>query len=269
MFSLLLAATLTTGAGRIQIDILNNSLHELAAQVEEQHLKDFERSQVLHEVYIPIEKDEIYQALMNQTYHGFTYIGKERRKVVEIASLYDGELSYSYGAKAGPGEGWALNEDKSLDCSGFTQYIYHSALGEDIGYGTYVQSEQGREISYEELKPGDLGFLCRGKVATGEISDENRAEVEEDEIYSVTAPESDESDSEDNISDEDLSEDDDKSSSFINHTGIYYGKGKNGEDLWIHCNATDGCVSIGPMAEFTYFVSYFDDNMPGDDQCIQ
>lgn len=45
-----------------------------------------------------------------------------------------------------------------LDCSGFTQWVYNTALGVEIGAGTSGQYANTRGISASQLKPGDLGF---------------------------------------------------------------------------------------------------------------
>ena len=45
-----------------------------------------------------------------------------------------------------------------FDCSGFIQYIYKHALGIDISRQTKTQINDGREVSKNELQPGDLVF---------------------------------------------------------------------------------------------------------------
>ena len=47
-----------------------------------------------------------------------------------------------------------------LDCSGFVDWAYWTALGYRIGSSTRQIYANSNEISEEELLPGDLGFLC-------------------------------------------------------------------------------------------------------------
>ncbi|MDZ4941390.1 C40 family peptidase, partial [Clostridium perfringens] len=55
---------------------------------------------------------------------------------------------YVYGA-TGP---------SSFDCSAFTSFVYRNVAGMDITRTTYSQVGVGREVSYNELQPGDLVF---------------------------------------------------------------------------------------------------------------
>ena len=45
-----------------------------------------------------------------------------------------------------------------LDCSGFTLWVYETALGHHIGDGSNNQYYNNTHISEAELLPGDLGF---------------------------------------------------------------------------------------------------------------
>ena len=51
-----------------------------------------------------------------------------------------------------------------FDCSGFVQYVYKHALGIDIDRTTSEIINNGREVSREELQPGDLVFPHSGHV---------------------------------------------------------------------------------------------------------
>ena len=48
-----------------------------------------------------------------------------------------------------------------LDCSGFTDWVYKTALGQSIGTGSANQWSKSTEISASELLPGDLGFKAK------------------------------------------------------------------------------------------------------------
>lgn len=54
---------------------------------------------------------------------------------------------------------WGGAAPDGFDCSGLVQYVYKS-LGIDISRVTYTQVEEGKEVSREELKPGDLVFFA-------------------------------------------------------------------------------------------------------------
>ena len=45
-----------------------------------------------------------------------------------------------------------------VDCSGFTAYIMEDTAGVNLTHSSQVQAGEGREVSEEELKPGDLVF---------------------------------------------------------------------------------------------------------------
>ena len=54
------------------------------------------------------------------------------------------------------------NPDSGPDCSGFTRYILSHAGGVYINRTAAEQAQQGREVSIEEAKPGDLIFYSNG-----------------------------------------------------------------------------------------------------------
>ncbi|MDS0527994.1 NlpC/P60 family protein [Clostridium sp. SHJSY1] len=59
---------------------------------------------------------------------------------------------------------WGGTTVSGFDCSGFTQYVYLKEFGIDIGRTTYEQINSGKEVSKEDLKPGDLVFEHPGHV---------------------------------------------------------------------------------------------------------
>ena len=87
-----------------------------------------------------------------------------------------GKVPYFWGGKSGPGWNEESNTPKvvtaegssstgtirpyGLDCSGFTTWVYNTALGVNIGAGTSGQYPNTVAISEAELLPGDLGFLA-------------------------------------------------------------------------------------------------------------
>ncbi|NNL92277.1 MAG: C40 family peptidase [Saprospiraceae bacterium] len=65
------------------------------------------------------------------------------------------KTKYKYGGK----------NPKGFDCSGFTQYVYKSAIGINLGGSSKAQFKQGVTVSKKNAKPGDLIFFKRsGKI---------------------------------------------------------------------------------------------------------
>ena len=96
-------------------------------------------------------------------------ISSQRRKLIACALDSVGKIPYHFGGKASrPGYGenrfFSVTEPdqmgrtlKGLDCSGWINWVYWSALGTPItSGGTSSLSAAGTEISREELKPGDI-----------------------------------------------------------------------------------------------------------------
>nr|WP_319782199.1 NlpC/P60 family protein [Oceanisphaera sp. IT1-181] len=55
-------------------------------------------------------------------------------------------------------------DDQGIDCSAFTRNVYQEAYGMELPRSTYEQIELGREISQQELQPGDLVFFRTGRT---------------------------------------------------------------------------------------------------------
>lgn len=100
-----------------------------------------------------------------------------RKKLVETALSLAGKVSYFWGGKspAGWNDEWGKPKKVTssgsvtsgtlrpygLDCSGFTDWVYKTALGQSIGTGSASQWSKSTEISAAELLPGDLGFKAK------------------------------------------------------------------------------------------------------------
>ena len=98
----------------------------------------------------------------------------ERKKVLETALSLVERVQYFWGGKSVPGWNDEWNTPKlvtaagstttgtirpyGLDCSGFSDWTYQTALGVTIGAGTWGQWNASTEIEESELIPGDLGF---------------------------------------------------------------------------------------------------------------
>lgn len=63
---------------------------------------------------------------------------------------------------------WGANGPDSFDCSGLTRYVYKEAFGITIPRVSYDQAKFGKEVSKDELIPGDLVFfdtMNKGRVS--------------------------------------------------------------------------------------------------------
>ena len=94
--------------------------------------------------------------------------------MLETALSLVGRVPYFWGGKSAPGWNDEWNTPKlvtaagstttgtirpyGLDCSGFSDWAYQTALSVTIGAGTWGQWNASTEISEGELIPGDLGF---------------------------------------------------------------------------------------------------------------
>lgn len=92
-------------------------------------------------------------------------LSQERKDILKYAHSLIGEIPYTWGAYAtSPGlEG--INFRKGLDCSHFVDWVYWTAIGDDLGNGSTATLSTGGKfvkISASELEPGDLGFRWTG-----------------------------------------------------------------------------------------------------------
>ena len=74
-----------------------------------------------------------------------------RTQLANEALYWVGKCNYVYG-------GNDLSIGGSIDCSGFTQTLYRRIAGISIPRTSYTQVYAGKQISYEQLQPGDLIF---------------------------------------------------------------------------------------------------------------
>ncbi|KGG54835.1 C40 family peptidase [Lactobacillus sp. wkB10] len=72
---------------------------------------------------------------------------KQAEKVVDLAN-----------AEVGKSYAWGGNGPQGFDCSGLAQYVYSKATGVNLSRTTYSQVKQGKKVSMQNLKPGDLLF---------------------------------------------------------------------------------------------------------------
>lgn len=100
----------------------------------------------------------------------------KRKELMRCALSLVGRVPYFWGGKSPPGWNSEWNTPKlvtaagssstgtirpyGLDCSGFTEWVYQTALGVTLYDGTWNQWDATHAITKEELLPGDLGFMA-------------------------------------------------------------------------------------------------------------
>lgn len=99
-----------------------------------------------------------------------------RKHILTTALSLVGKVPYFWGGKSAAGWNDEWNTPKlvtasgsstsgtirpyGLDCSGFTDWVYKTALGVSLNDGTWNQWDNTYAITEEELLPGDLGFMA-------------------------------------------------------------------------------------------------------------
>lgn len=97
-----------------------------------------------------------------------------RKQILENAVSLIGRVPYQWGGKAsaaGYDTSWWLYDEsgkqKGLDCSGFVQWAYMTSGVNKKITDTLISTNAMlslEEITYDELKPGDIGLLNRGET---------------------------------------------------------------------------------------------------------
>lgn len=72
----------------------------------------------------------------------------QRQQIVDYALQFVGGR-YVYGG---------VNPKTGVDCSGFTRYVLANTAGVNLSHSSKSQSREGRSLSYEEARAGDLVF---------------------------------------------------------------------------------------------------------------
>ena len=108
-----------------------------------------------------------------------------RKHIVTTALSLVGKVPYFWGGKSEAGWNDEWNTPKlvtaagssstgtirpyGLDCSGFTDWVYKTALSISIQAGSWAQYTSSTPISESELLPGDLGFLLNDGGTTDHV----------------------------------------------------------------------------------------------------
>ena len=119
---------------------------------------------------VPLTDAELIAYVNSQSVTG------ARKALLETGLSLVGKVPYFWGGKSAAGWNDEWNTPKlvtaagsastgtirpfGLDCSGFSSWVYLTALGVDIGAGTSGQYPNTVSVSASDLKVGDLGFLA-------------------------------------------------------------------------------------------------------------
>ena len=128
----------------------------------------------------PLEDAEILEFLENLE------CSPQRKELITAALSLVGRVPYFWGGKSASGWNDEWNTPKlvtstgsstsntlqpyGLDCTGFTDWVYKTALGINIGEGSYTQWDNSIALTKSELLPGDLGYMAvPGTVNTNHV----------------------------------------------------------------------------------------------------
>lgn len=107
-------------------------------------------SRKMDEKYYTTSEDDVVKPVQlgDLTAGDYSYCTTEEQK--KILSLAYSQLGVPY---VWGGSEW----NKGMDCSGFTQQVYNKA-GYSLSRTTYTQVNEGKQVSRDDLEPGDLVF---------------------------------------------------------------------------------------------------------------
>lgn len=91
-------------------------------------------------------------SLVEKTRETVDQSAKKRRETVEYALQFVGGR-YVYGG---------TDPNTGVDCSGFTRYIMANAASINLPHSSRGQSSYGREVTLDQMRPGDLLFYGSG-----------------------------------------------------------------------------------------------------------
>lgn len=99
-----------------------------------------------------------------------------RKELIRVGLSLVGRVPYFWGGKSAAGWNPEWNTPKlvtaagspssgtvrpyGMDCSGFTDWVYKTVFGEGLYGGSWNQWDTTYAITYEELLPGDIGFMA-------------------------------------------------------------------------------------------------------------
>lgn len=92
-----------------------------------------------------------------------TVVETTREKVDEEGALRAEIVDYAMQFVGNPYVYGGTDPNVGADCSGFTSYIMRKAAGVSLSHSSVAQSGEGRAVSADEMKPGDLIFYSNGR----------------------------------------------------------------------------------------------------------
>jgi len=106
--------------------------------------------------YIPDSDDYDY---IEMTETDLDEESKVRAELVNFALQYLG-CDYVWGG---------VDPEEGVDCSGFTQYVYKNVCGIELTHYSGSQANQGKKVTRDTVKPGDLVFYAFGGGAIDHV----------------------------------------------------------------------------------------------------
>lgn len=119
---------------------------------------------------VPLTDEELIEFVERQN------CNETRKHILSTALSLVGKVPYFWGGKSDAGWNDEWNTPKvvtatgssatgtilpyGLDCSGFTDWVFKSAMGVSIKAGSWNQWDNSYAITEAELLPGDLGFMA-------------------------------------------------------------------------------------------------------------
>ncbi len=245
---------------------------------------------------VALSEDVYKQALKERNdykidyYYGFYNVTQIRKDIVDLALLCKGKIHYLWGGKSQSTDKNSL--PNALDCSGFVAWVYGAATDLKFSnlYSTQSISASYKKIKKSDLKPGDLGTKLdsgshfedsRGNIfysaQQAACSNSSYNEMIDGKIYHFQKrydridhkiEECDNDEKKDLLSRMKKVEKiidrlrRKKVSNFVrfltSHVGIYVGKNKNGENVWVHCTGgTKRTVVVTTESQYNGFKYFY------------
>ena len=126
----------------------------------------------------PINDEELAEIISNLN------TTQKREELLTAALSLVGRVPYFWGGKSTAGWNDDWNTPKvvtsigssstgtlrpyGLDCTGFTDWVYKTALGVSIGTGSWNQWDNSISITQSQLLPGDLGYMSIPGTSTSQ-----------------------------------------------------------------------------------------------------
>lgn len=106
------------------------------------------------EGYLPVSEN----AVVEEAEEG--EIAKLQKEALESSNTYKRQQLVNYALQfvGGPYKYGGSDPRTGVDCSGFTRYVYQNGAGISLNRSSAGQSFQGKQVSADQMQPGDLLF---------------------------------------------------------------------------------------------------------------